>query len=46
MATGKAWTEQSVHGFRKHRDFAAYGDGEWVERAEITLDAAVKIIGI
>jgi hypothetical protein len=45
-ATGKAWTEQSVHGFRKRRDIAAYRDDEWVERAEITLDAAVKIIGI
>jgi hypothetical protein len=46
MATGKAWTEQSVHGFRKHRDIAAYCDGEWAERGEITLDAAAKIIGI
>jgi hypothetical protein len=35
-ATGKAWTEQSVHGFRKHRDIAAYRDGEWAERGEIT----------
>ena len=46
MATGKAWTEQSVHGFRKHRDIAAYRDGEWAERGEITLDAAAKIIGV
>ena len=46
MATGKAWTEQSVHGFRKHRDIAAYRDGEWVERGEITLEAAAKIIGV
>ena len=46
MATGKAWTEQSVQGFRKHRDIAAYRDGEWAERGEITLEAAAKIIGV
>ena len=46
MATGKAWTEQSVQGFRKHRDIAAYRDGEWTERGEITLEAAAKIIGV
>ena len=46
MATGKAWTEQSVHGFRKHRDIVAYRDGEWAERGEITLEAAAKIIGV
>ena len=46
MATGKAWTEQSVHGFRKHRDIARYRDGEWAERGEITLEAAAKIVGV
>jgi DNA invertase Pin-like site-specific DNA recombinase len=46
MATGKAWTEQSVHGFRKHRDIAPYREGEWAERGEITLEAAAKIIGV
>ena len=46
MATGKAWTEQSVQGFRKHRDIAAYRDGEWAERGEITLEAAAKVIGV
>ena len=46
MATGKAWTEQSVHGFRKHRDIAPYRDGEWAERGEITLEATAKIIGV
>ena len=46
MATGKAWTEQSVHGFRKHRDIAAFRDGEWAERGEITLEATAKIIGV
>jgi DNA invertase Pin-like site-specific DNA recombinase len=46
MATGRAWSEQSVHGFRKHRDIAPYRDGEWVERGEITLEAAATIIGV
>src|SRR6202008_1064519 len=46
MASGKAWTEQSVHGFRKHRDIAPYRDGEWAERGEITLEAGAKIIGV
>ncbi len=46
MATGKAWTEQSVHGFRKHRDIAPYREGEWAERGEITLEAAANIIGV
>ena len=46
MASGKACTEENVHGFRKHRDIAPYRDGEWAERAEITLEAAAKIIGV
>ena len=46
MASGKAWTEQSVRGFRKHRDIAPYRDGEWAERGEIKLEAATKIIGV
>jgi len=43
---GKAWTEQSVRGFRKHHDVAAYRDGELAERGEITLDAAAEMIGV
>jgi hypothetical protein len=35
-----------VLGFRKHRDIAAYRNGEWAERGEITLDVAAKIIGV
>jgi hypothetical protein len=46
MVSGKAWTEQSVHGSAKHRDIAPYRDGEWAERGEITLKAAAKIIGV
>jgi hypothetical protein len=46
MATGKTWTAQSVHGFRRHRNIAPYRDGEWAERGEITLETAAKIIGV
>ena len=40
------WTEQRVRGFRNHHDIAAYRDGEWAERGEITLDAAAQIVGV
>jgi hypothetical protein len=43
---GNGWTEQRVRGFRKHHDIEVYRDGEWAERAEITLDAAAQIIGV
>ena len=43
---GNGWTEQRVRGFRNHHDIAAYRDGEWAERGEITLDAAAQIIGV
>ena len=46
MALGNPWTEQRVRGFRKHHDIATYRDGEWVERGEITLEAAAEIIGV
>jgi hypothetical protein len=41
-AKGRSWCrfEQSVHGFRKHRDIAPYRQSEWAERGEITLEAA------
>jgi hypothetical protein len=35
-----------VCGFRHHHEIAAYRDGEWVDRGEITLDALAKIVGI
>ena len=35
-----------MRGFRNHRNFAPYRDGEWAERDEITLEAAAKIIGV
>ena len=46
MASGKARTEQSVRGFRKHRNIDVHQDAEWAERGEITLEEAAKIIGV
>jgi DNA invertase Pin-like site-specific DNA recombinase len=43
---GNGWTEQRVRSFRGHHEIAAYRDGEWAERGEITLEAAAKIIGV
>jgi hypothetical protein len=44
VATGhdNAWTQERVRGFRNHHEIAGYRGGEWAERAEITLEAAVK----
>ena len=33
-------------GFRNHHDIAVFRDAEWVERGEITLEAAAKLIGV
>src|ERR1700749_2492790 len=46
MATGKAWTEQSLRGFPKHRDIALYRDGEWAARGESTVEAPARISGV
>jgi hypothetical protein len=43
---GNAWTLERVRGFRNHHDIAAFRDGEWAERGEITLEAAAKLIGV
>jgi hypothetical protein len=43
---GNAWTQERVCGFRNHHDIAVYRDGEWVERGEITLEAAAKVLGV
>ena len=43
---GNAWTLERVRGFRNHHQIAGYRDGEWVERGEITLEAAAKIVGV
>jgi hypothetical protein len=43
---GNGGTEQRVRSFRGHHEIAAYRDGEWAERGEITLEAAAKIIGV
>ncbi len=43
---GNAWTQERVRGFRNHHEIAVFRDGEWAERAEITLEAAAKLIGV
>jgi hypothetical protein len=43
---GNGWTEQRVRGFRKHYEIEVYRDGEWIERGEITLDAAAEAVGV
>ena len=43
---GNAWTQERVCGFRNHHDIAVFRDGEWVERGEITLESAAKLIGV
>jgi DNA invertase Pin-like site-specific DNA recombinase len=43
---GNAWTQERVRGFRNHHDIAIFREGEWVERGEITLEAAAKLIGV
>jgi DNA invertase Pin-like site-specific DNA recombinase len=43
---GNAWTLERVRGFRNHYEIAVHRDGEWVERGEITLEAAAKIVGV
>ena len=43
---GNAWTQERVRGFRQHHGIARYRDGEWVERGEITLEAAANIVGV
>jgi hypothetical protein len=41
-----AWTLERVRGFRNHHGIAVFRDGEWIERGEITLEAAAKLIGV
>ncbi len=43
---GNGWTEVRVRSFRNHHEIAVYRHGEWVDRGEITLDAAAQIIGV
>jgi hypothetical protein len=43
---GNAWTQERVRGFRHHHEIAGHRNGEWAERGEITLEAAVKIVGV
>ena len=43
---GNAWIQERVNSFRHHHEIAAYREGEWAERGEITLEAAAKIVGV
>jgi len=39
---GNGWTKTRVCSFRSHHGIAVYREGEWVERGEITLEAAAQ----
>jgi hypothetical protein len=43
---GNAWTQERVRGFRNHHEIGCFREEEWIERDEITLDEAAKIIGV
>jgi DNA invertase Pin-like site-specific DNA recombinase len=43
---GNAWTEARVRSFRDYNNITVHRKGEWVERGEITLEAAARIIGV
>jgi hypothetical protein len=43
---GNGWTQIRVCSFRSHYGIAVYRESEWVERGEITLEAAAQIIGV
>src|SRR5262249_36286289 len=43
---GNGWTKTRVCSFRSHHGIAVYREGEWVERGEITLEAAAQIMNV
>jgi DNA invertase Pin-like site-specific DNA recombinase len=43
---GNGWTKARVCSFRSHHGIAVYREGEWAERAEITLPAAAQIMDV
>jgi methionyl-tRNA formyltransferase len=43
---GNGWTKARVCSFRNHHGIAVYRDSEWVERGEITLEAAAQIMDV
>ena len=40
------WTQSRVRGFRNTHGIAVYVDGEWVERGEVTLTEAARILDL
>jgi hypothetical protein len=43
---GNGWTKTRVCSFRSHHGIAVYRESEWVERGEITLQAAAQIMDV
>ena len=43
---GNGWTKARVCSFRNHHGIAVYRDSEWVERGEITLEAAAQTMDV
>ena len=43
---GNGWTKARVCSFRSHHGIAVYHESEWVERGEITLEAAAQIMNV
>ena len=43
---GNGWTKTRVCSFRSHHGIAVYREGEWVERGEMTLEAAAQIMEV
>jgi len=40
------WTQSRVRGFRNTHGIAAYVDGAWAERGEVTLPEAARLLGL
>ena len=43
---GNGWTEARVRSFRNYSDIAVYRKDEWVERGDVTLEAAAGSLGV
>src|SRR6266446_116572 len=43
---GNGWTKTRVCSFRNHHGIAVHREGEWVERGEMTLEAAAQIMDV
>jgi excisionase family DNA binding protein len=43
---GNSWTEARVRSFRSYSDIAVHRQDEWVERGDVTLEAAAESLGV